>query len=126
LLAFGNRFYAILFDRNPELRPLFKNDIALQTRMLTSMLSSLVKCSNGLTRRVLAMLCADLRGIAPDRPLARTAEPGAHPSVLPQAYDTATDPTRSERLYYSPDVHRQKPGPRKCRETRDLLHGRVQ
>ena len=46
LLAFGNRFYAILFDRNPELRPLFKNDIALQTRMLTSMLSSLVKGLN--------------------------------------------------------------------------------
>src|SRR6516165_2436925 len=77
-------------------------------------------------RRVLAMPCADLRGIAPDRPLARTDEPGAHRSVLLQANDTATDPTRSERLCYSPDVHRQKPGPRKCREPRDLLHGRVQ
>ena len=46
LNAFGKRFYAILFDRNPELRPLFKNDIALQTHMLTSMLSSLVKGLN--------------------------------------------------------------------------------
>jgi class 3 adenylate cyclase/hemoglobin-like flavoprotein len=46
LIAFGNRFYAILFDRNPELRPLFANDINLQTRMLTSMLSALVKGLN--------------------------------------------------------------------------------
>jgi len=46
LNAFGKRFYAILFDRYPELRPLFKNDIALQTHMLTSMLSSLVKGLN--------------------------------------------------------------------------------
>jgi len=46
LTEFGNRFYAILFHRNPELRPLFRNDIARQTRMLTSMLSSLVKGLN--------------------------------------------------------------------------------
>jgi hemoglobin-like flavoprotein len=46
LIPFGNRFYAILFERNPELRPLFANDINLQTRMLTSMLSSLVKGLN--------------------------------------------------------------------------------
>lgn len=46
LIAFGNRFYEILFDRNPELRPLFADDIKLQTRMLTSMLSSLVKGLN--------------------------------------------------------------------------------
>ena len=46
LIAFGNRFYAILFERNPELRLLFANDINLQTRMLTSMLSSLVKGLN--------------------------------------------------------------------------------
>lgn len=42
----SNRFYAILFDHNPELRPLFANDINLQTRMPTSMLSSLVKGLN--------------------------------------------------------------------------------
>src|SRR5215831_13270479 len=39
----SNPFYAILFDHNPKLRPLFANDINLQTRMLASMLSSLVK-----------------------------------------------------------------------------------
>lgn len=43
LIAFGDRFYALLFELNPELRPLFKKDIAVQTRMLLSMLSSLVK-----------------------------------------------------------------------------------
>jgi hemoglobin-like flavoprotein len=36
----------ILFHRNPELRSLFRNDITRQTRMLTSMLSSLVKGLN--------------------------------------------------------------------------------
>ncbi|WP_163150162.1 adenylate/guanylate cyclase domain-containing protein [Bradyrhizobium uaiense] len=46
LIAFGNRFYAILFDHYPELRPLFADDINVQTRMLTSMLSSLVKGLN--------------------------------------------------------------------------------
>jgi class 3 adenylate cyclase/hemoglobin-like flavoprotein len=46
LIAFGNRFYAILFEFNPELRPLFKDDLAVQSRMLVSMLSSLVKGLN--------------------------------------------------------------------------------
>ncbi|MDI3561884.1 adenylate/guanylate cyclase domain-containing protein [Bradyrhizobium sp. Arg816] len=53
LIAFGERFYAILFESNPELRPLFKNDLAVQYNMLVSMLSSLVK---GLNRIM------DLRG----------------------------------------------------------------
>jgi class 3 adenylate cyclase/ferredoxin/hemoglobin-like flavoprotein len=44
---FVARFYAILFEANPELRPLFQNDLTVQTKMLASMLSSLVK---GLTR----------------------------------------------------------------------------
>jgi class 3 adenylate cyclase/hemoglobin-like flavoprotein len=45
--AFIERFYAILFEANPELRPLFQKDLTVQTKMLASMLSSLVK---GLTR----------------------------------------------------------------------------
>jgi len=43
---FGERFYAILFEANPELRPLFQNDLAAQTKMLVSMLSSIVKGLN--------------------------------------------------------------------------------
>jgi class 3 adenylate cyclase/hemoglobin-like flavoprotein len=43
---FGERFYAILFELNPELRPLFDNDLAVQKKMLVSMLSSLVKGLN--------------------------------------------------------------------------------
>jgi class 3 adenylate cyclase/hemoglobin-like flavoprotein len=43
---FGERFYAILFQANPELRPLFQKDLAVQTKMLVSMLSSLVKGLN--------------------------------------------------------------------------------
>jgi hemoglobin-like flavoprotein len=46
LIAFGNRFYAILFEFNPVLRPLFNDDLAVQSRMLVSMLSSLVKGLN--------------------------------------------------------------------------------
>ncbi|MDI4232737.1 adenylate/guanylate cyclase domain-containing protein [Bradyrhizobium sp. Arg237L] len=49
LVAFGERFYCILFEANPELRPLFKSDLALQRRMLVSMLSSLVKGLNRIT-----------------------------------------------------------------------------
>ena len=49
LLAFGERFYAILFAAHPELRALFKNDLAVQQRMLVSMLNSLVKGLNRLT-----------------------------------------------------------------------------
>jgi hemoglobin-like flavoprotein len=43
---FGERFYANLFKANPELRPLFVNDLTAQTKMLVSMLSSLVKGLN--------------------------------------------------------------------------------
>ncbi|MCC8935669.1 2Fe-2S iron-sulfur cluster binding domain-containing protein [Bradyrhizobium sp. Arg68] len=49
LIGFGTRFYAILFESHPELRPLFKNDMLVQTRMLVSMLSSLVKGLNRAT-----------------------------------------------------------------------------
>ena len=48
LKGFAARFYAILFDTSPELRSLFHNDIAQQTRMLTCMLGSLVKGLNRL------------------------------------------------------------------------------
>lgn len=44
--VFGERFYAILFEANPELRPLFQNDLTAQTKMLVSMLSSIVKGLN--------------------------------------------------------------------------------
>ncbi len=43
---FGERFYTILFEANPELRQLFQHDMAGQTKMLVSMLSSLVKGLN--------------------------------------------------------------------------------
>ena len=49
LIAFGERFYAILFEANPELRPLFKNDLMVQQRMLVAMLSSLVRGLNRVT-----------------------------------------------------------------------------
>jgi class 3 adenylate cyclase/hemoglobin-like flavoprotein len=43
---FGERFYANLFEADPELRPLFQSDLTAQTKMLVSMLSSLVKGLN--------------------------------------------------------------------------------
>jgi adenylate cyclase len=43
---FGVRFYANLFEAHPELRPLFRNDLATQTKMLMSILSSAVKGLN--------------------------------------------------------------------------------
>jgi class 3 adenylate cyclase/hemoglobin-like flavoprotein len=43
---FGMRFYANLFEAHPELRPLFRNDLATQTKMLMSILSSAVKGLN--------------------------------------------------------------------------------
>ena len=46
LQAFGKRFYEILFEAHPELRSLFKDDLTVQTRMLVSMLNSLVKGLN--------------------------------------------------------------------------------
>src|SRR3984893_8288821 len=45
---FGERFYANLFKANPEMRSLFQNDLAAQTKMLVSMLTSLVKGRNRL------------------------------------------------------------------------------
>jgi class 3 adenylate cyclase/hemoglobin-like flavoprotein len=45
---FGERFYANLFKANPEMRSLFQNDLAAQTKMLVSMLTSLVKGLNRL------------------------------------------------------------------------------
>jgi class 3 adenylate cyclase/ferredoxin/hemoglobin-like flavoprotein len=49
LLAFGERFYAILFQADPKLQTLFKNDPVTQQRMLVSMLNSLVRGLNRLT-----------------------------------------------------------------------------
>ncbi|MBV8590809.1 MAG: 2Fe-2S iron-sulfur cluster binding domain-containing protein [Acetobacteraceae bacterium] len=46
LTDFSERFYAILFEANPELRPLFQHDLTIQAKMLASMLSSLVKGLN--------------------------------------------------------------------------------
>ncbi len=48
LMDFGARFYVLLFEANPELRQHFKNDLTAQTKMLVSMLSSLVKGLNRL------------------------------------------------------------------------------
>ncbi|WP_411726488.1 globin domain-containing protein [Methyloglobulus sp.] len=45
-LEFSERFYANLFEAHPELRPLFRNDLAAQTKMLISLLSSVVKGLN--------------------------------------------------------------------------------
>ena len=45
---FGERFYANLFKANPEVRSLFQNDLAAQTKMLVFMLTSLVKGLNRL------------------------------------------------------------------------------
>jgi class 3 adenylate cyclase/hemoglobin-like flavoprotein len=43
---FGERFYAMLFKANPELRPLFHNDLTIQAKMFVALLSSLVKGLN--------------------------------------------------------------------------------
>ena len=43
---FVELFYAFLFQDNPELRPLFKDDLTVQVKMLVSMLSSLVRGLN--------------------------------------------------------------------------------
>jgi len=47
-MEFGERFYAVLFEANPELRPYFKSDLTTQALMLVSMLSSVVKGLNRL------------------------------------------------------------------------------
>lgn len=43
---FGVRFYANLFEAHPELRPLFHNDMAAQTKMLIFILRSAVRGLN--------------------------------------------------------------------------------
>jgi class 3 adenylate cyclase/hemoglobin-like flavoprotein len=43
---FGVRFYANLFEAHPEFRPLFRNDIAAQTKMLIFILGSAVRGLN--------------------------------------------------------------------------------
>jgi hemoglobin-like flavoprotein len=47
-MDFGARFYVLLFEANPELRRHFKNDLTNQTKMLVSMLTSLVRGLNRL------------------------------------------------------------------------------
>ena len=47
-MDFGERFYALLFEANPEMRQHFKGDLTVQTKMLVAMLSSLVKGLNRL------------------------------------------------------------------------------
>jgi hypothetical protein len=43
---FGVRFYANLFEAPPELRPLFRDDMAAQTKMFMYILSSAVRGLN--------------------------------------------------------------------------------
>jgi class 3 adenylate cyclase len=43
---FGTRFYANLFEAHPECRPLFRNDMAAQTKMLMFILGSAVRGLN--------------------------------------------------------------------------------
>jgi hypothetical protein len=43
---FGVRFYANLFEVHPELRPLFREDMAAQTKMFMYILSSAVRGLN--------------------------------------------------------------------------------
>ena len=40
---FSGRFYARLFERNPELRPLFRGDLEKQSRALAGMIELIVK-----------------------------------------------------------------------------------
>jgi hemoglobin-like flavoprotein len=40
---FSSRFYARLFERNPELRPLFRGDMDKQSRALAGMIELIVK-----------------------------------------------------------------------------------
>ncbi len=47
-MEFGARFYELLLEAYPELRQHFKDDLTTQTKMLVSMLSSLVKGLNRL------------------------------------------------------------------------------
>jgi hypothetical protein len=43
---FAGRFYANLFEAHPEFRPLFRNDMAAQTKMLIFILGSAVRGLN--------------------------------------------------------------------------------
>ena len=49
---FGPRFYANLFEAHPEFRPLFRNDMAAQTKMLMFILGSAVRCLNRMEEQV--------------------------------------------------------------------------
>jgi hemoglobin-like flavoprotein len=49
---FGVRFYANLFEAYPEFRPLFRNDMAAQTKMLMFVLSSAVRGLNRMQEMV--------------------------------------------------------------------------
>jgi adenylate cyclase len=49
---FGVRFYANLFEAHPEFRPLFRNDMATQTKMLLFVLSSGVRGLNRMPEMV--------------------------------------------------------------------------
>jgi hemoglobin-like flavoprotein len=54
---FGARFYANLFETHPEFRPLFRNDMAAQTKMLMFILGSAVRGLNRM-EEMLGGLCA--------------------------------------------------------------------
>ena len=49
---FGVRFYANLFEVHPELRPLFCDDMAVQTKMFMYILSSAVRGLNRMQEMV--------------------------------------------------------------------------
>jgi hemoglobin-like flavoprotein len=49
---FGRRFYANLFEAHPEIRPLFRNDMAAQTKMLMFILGSAVRGLNRMQEQV--------------------------------------------------------------------------
>jgi class 3 adenylate cyclase len=49
---FGTRFYANLFEAHPELRPLFREDLAVQTKMLIFILRSSVRGLNRMEEMV--------------------------------------------------------------------------
>jgi len=49
---FGQRFYANLFEAHPEFRPLFRNDMVAQTKMLMFILGSAVRGLNRMEEMV--------------------------------------------------------------------------
>jgi hypothetical protein len=50
--VFAGRFYANLFEAHPEFRPLFRNDVAAQTKMLIFILGSAVRGLNRMQEQV--------------------------------------------------------------------------